>query len=360
MNPGLTFAERLSQLWGRMSLYMQQEPARVLLELLIIWAVVYAALQFLKGTRGERMVKAVAVVLVVALAVLKVAGGGSSFERLGFLAEKFLAWATLAVAIIFAPELRRALARLGEARLFGGGRERKARVIEELLGSTDYLSRHKIGMLVAIERQVGLGGVVEAGTEIDAHISRELLNTIFWPGSALHDLGVVIRDDRLVAAAVQFPLAEGESISTELGSRHRSALGLTMETDALVVVVSEETGTISVAERGVLRRNFTIDGLREYLHQALGGPQADEPLDRATPKTEPSLNDGTAAAQTSHAPGSVSVDKKPSDGSEDIASESQAPRKPDESADTKAQPDAVKSGGAQQTAGAGRSAVTDA
>ena len=274
MNSSLTFAERLSQLGGRLGLYVQQEPVRVLIELLIIWLVVYAALEFLKDTRGERMVKAVVLVLVAVLVVLKVAGGGSSFERLGFLAEKFLGWAALAVAIVFAPELRRALARLGEARIFGGGRERKARVIEELLGATDYLSKHKIGMLVAIERQVGLGGVVESGTHLDAHLTRELLNTIFWPGSALHDLGVVIRGDRIIAAAVQFPLAEGEAIATELGSRHRAALGLTMETDALVVVVSEETGTISVAERGVLRRNFTIDSLREHLHQALGSGAA--------------------------------------------------------------------------------------
>ena len=271
MDSNLTFLERLSQLGDRLALYLQQEPVRVLIELVILWLVVYTALEFLKGSRGERMVKAVAVVLVTVMVVLKFAGGGSSFERLGFLAEKFLAWAAFALAIVFQPELRRALARLGEARIFGGGHERKARVIEEILGATEYLAKHKIGMLVAVERQVGLGGVIEAGTRLDAQLSRELLKTIFWPGSALHDLGVVIRGDRIEAAAVQFPLAEGESIRSELGSRHRSAIGLTMETDALVVVVSEETGTISVADRGRLIRNLTIDSLREYLDKALAG-----------------------------------------------------------------------------------------
>ena len=124
--------------------------------------------------------------------------------------------------------------------------------------------------LVVLERDVGLEGVVQAGTQLDAHVTSELLNTIFWPGSALHDMAVVIRGERVIAAGVQLPLAEAEQYSQELGSRHRAAYGLSLECDALVVVVSEETGTISLAERGRLVRNLSPDGLRTALVRGMG------------------------------------------------------------------------------------------
>ena len=142
-------------------------------------------------------------------------------------------------------------------------------MIEEVLESVGYANQNKIGMLIAIEREVGLGGIVEAGTRLDATVTRSLLNTIFWPGSALHDMGVVIRGDRVVAAGVPFPLAEGD-YAPELGSRHRAAIGLSQESDALIIVVSEETGTISVAERGGLNRKLTIDALRTLLVKGVG------------------------------------------------------------------------------------------
>jgi diadenylate cyclase len=142
-------------------------------------------------------------------------------------------------------------------------------VVEEILGSIGYLSRNKVGALLAVERQVGLGGIVEAGVRLDADVSKELLNTIFWPGSALHDMGVVIRGDRLVAAGVQFPLADAVSLPQELGSRHRAAVGLSQEVDALIIVVSEETGTISVAERGALTRGLSLDDLRRVLSKGM-------------------------------------------------------------------------------------------
>ena len=154
-----------------------------------------------------------------------------------------------------------------------------------------YLSKNKIGALVAIERQVGLKGIVEAGTKMDASVTKELLNTIFWPGSALHDLGVVIQGDRIVAAGVQFPLAEGERFSSSLGSRHRAAIGLSQEADSLVVVVSEETGTISLAERGQLVRNLSTDGLRSQLVRGLG--QLELPPTRDALETLSSEENGT-------------------------------------------------------------------
>ena len=266
MSPDTLF-DRLHQLLRRVNTYPWWV---VLVELTAIWALVYIIMRFLHGTRGARVIKGVALILIIGTLTIKVLGSGTSFERLNFLYSNFLGYASLALVIVFQPELRRALVRIGEARLFRGSNLRRARVIEELLGAITYLSKNKIGALIAIERLVGLGGIVENGSRLHAEVSKELINTIFWPGSALHDMGVVIQGDRITAASVQFPLAEGEQFSSELGSRHRAAIGLSQDTDALVIVVSEETGTVSLAERGQLIRNLSISGLRTLLVRGLG------------------------------------------------------------------------------------------
>ncbi len=133
-----------------------------------------------------------------------------------------------------------------------------------------FLSRRKIGALIAIEREVGLGGIAESGTRLNADISAPLLNTIFWPNSPLHDLGVVISNGRIMYAGVQFPLAESGELERELGSRHRAAVGMSQESDAVVLVISEETGDISVADRGQLLRKLTPESLRSLLAELLG------------------------------------------------------------------------------------------
>ena len=249
--------------------YLANEPYQVAVELAVIFAIAYVVLRFLRGTRGARAIKGVAVILFVAAVLIQALGREEQFERLRLLYNNFLALVSLVLVVVFQPELRRALVRLGEARLFRQGGLRRERVVRELIDAVRYLSRNKIGALVAIERQVGLRGIVEVGTSLDAEVSKELLNTIFWPGSALHDMGVVIRGDRVAAAGVQFPLAEGSDIPQELGSRHRAAIGLSQEADALILVVSEETGTISVAERGELHRGLSIDDLRTVLSKGM-------------------------------------------------------------------------------------------
>lgn len=261
--------QNLQQVWARVQNYWETEWWAVLFELAVIWVVVYLILRFLRGTRGARVIKGVAIILIIGTLTIQIFGGANQLERLSFLYSNFLAIVSIALVIVFQPELRRALVRLGETRFFRQTGLRKARVVEELLGSMQYLSRNKVGALIAIERQVGLGGIVEAGIRIDADVTKELLNTIFWPGSALHDLGVVLRGDRIVAAGVQFPLAEGDNLPQELGSRHRAAIGLSNEVDSLIIVVSEETGTISVAERGQLTRGLSIEDLRKVLSKGM-------------------------------------------------------------------------------------------
>jgi diadenylate cyclase len=259
--------ERLIQLFTRLRAVPITE---MVIELALIWLVVYMIFRFLRGTRGARVLKGVGLILIIA--TILVAGLGrndAAFQRLKFLYSGFLYFAGLALVIVFQPELRRALVRLGEARLFRGVGVEVEPMINQVVKAVTNLSRNKIGAIIAIEREVPLGGIVEAGTRLNAEVTAELLQSIFWPGTALHDMGVVIRDDRILAAGVQFPLAEGDDISQELGSRHRAAIGLSQEADCLVLVVSEETGSISLAERGQLIRKLTPEALSAMLKRGL-------------------------------------------------------------------------------------------
>lgn len=267
----------IDAVWQRIQGYFSSEPFAVLFELAVIWVVVYLIVRFLKGTRGARVVWGVALIMIVGTLTLRLFPGGSeTLERLNFLYTNVLGFISFVLVIVFQPELRRALVRIGEGGWFSRVGLRRARVVEELVASVDYLSRNKIGGLIAIERQVGLKGIVEAGTRLDAEVSRQLLNTLFWPGSALHDMGVIIRGDRIIAAGVQFPLAEGNDLAQELGSRHRAAVGLSNEADALIIVVSEETGKISIAERGQLKRGLNIADLRNALSEGMTKIELDD------------------------------------------------------------------------------------
>jgi diadenylate cyclase len=172
--------------------------------------------------------------------------------------------------VVFQPELRRALMRLGETRFFRSWSSQVDEEIDALVEAATFLSRRKIGALVAIERDVGLGGIAETGTRVGADLTAPLLETIFWPNSPLHDLGVIVSGGKIAYAAVQFPLAESGDLERELGSRHRAAVGLSQESDAVVLVVSEETGDVSIAERGQLIRKLTPEGLRGLLSELLG------------------------------------------------------------------------------------------
>jgi diadenylate cyclase len=257
---------------------------RIAIELLLIGIVVYYVLRFLRGTRGARMLKGIAFLLIVVYIVVRLSSDQFQLKRIAFLYERFLYFSSLLVIVVFQPELRRALMRLGETRLFRGFSKQLNEEIEPLVEAATFLSKRKIGALVAIERDVGLGGIAESGTRLDAELSADLLNTIFWPNSPLHDLGVVISQGRVAYAGVQFPLAESGDLERDLGSRHRAAVGMSQESDAVVMIVSEESGDISIAVRGVLFRKLTVDALRGMLNDLLGRPTMDE--DRGLPVDE--------------------------------------------------------------------------
>lgn len=246
----------------------------VAIELLLIGLVVYWVLRFLRGTRGARMLKGIAFVLISLYLIVRIVGPVFELDRIEFLYRQFLIFAALACVVVFQPELRRALMRLGETRLFRGWSSQIDEEIEALVEAATFLSRRKIGALIAIEREVGLGGIAESGTRINADLTASLIESLFWPNSPLHDLGVIVSQGRIAYAGVQFPLAESGDLERELGSRHRAAVGLSQESDAVVLVVSEETGDVSIAERGQLIRKLTPEGLRGLLAELMGRSEA--------------------------------------------------------------------------------------
>jgi diadenylate cyclase len=257
-------AQFLYQYWTRLSSY---QPWIVLVELLLIGLVVHAIIWFLRGTRGARVIKGT--ILFLALLYVVIELSGDRLNRVEFVYSRLLLFMSLATVVVFQPELRRALTRLGETRLFKSVPNPSRSIVPVLVKHAQYCARNRIGSLVAIERGVGLGTLVESGTQINAQLTEELLNTIFWPGSILHDMGVVIRSGKVSAAGVQFPLSDDAELPQELGSRHRAALGLSEESDALVIVVSEETGIISVADNGHLIRQLSPETLEALLLERL-------------------------------------------------------------------------------------------
>jgi diadenylate cyclase len=243
---------------------------QVALQLLLIGAVVFWILRFLRGTRGARLLKGIAFVLIFLYLIVKIVADRLGLGAIVYLYGLFLQVAAVATIVVFQPELRRAIMRLGETRLFRSFSTQVGEEIDQLVEAASFLARRKIGALIAIEREVGLGGIAESGTRINAELSAPLLNTIFWPNSPLHDLGVIVSNGKVAYAGVQFPLAEEGTLERELGSRHRAAVGLSNESDAVVIVVSEETGDVSIAERGTLLRKLTPDALRGMLAELLG------------------------------------------------------------------------------------------
>ncbi len=212
-----------------------------------------------------------------------------ALERIQLIFKYFLLMVLLVATVSFQPELRRGLMKLGGARFSRNTVPQIANVIEQIIDSVAILSRSEIGGIIAIEREVGLADYIASGTQIDSEVTADLLNTIFWPGSPLHDMGVVIRKGKLAAAGVQFPLAEYGDFDRMLGSRHRAAIGLSKATDAAIVVVSEETGNISLAQNGKLARFLTLEQLRQQLLDLML-PLATEPQKTKKRKTSDESN----------------------------------------------------------------------
>ncbi|MEA3367423.1 MAG: diadenylate cyclase CdaA [Planctomycetota bacterium] len=245
------------------------------LEVALIAAVIYMIYRGLRGTRGARVVRGFIFLLLVSFVVMRILSDYLQMGRLRTLYGLLVPAMAVLAAIVFQPELRRSLMRLGEnpiLRLFL--KEGASAFVDRIVRSAAMLSRNKIGAIIAVERDTRLGAVIESGTYLDAELTSRLLTTIFWPGSPLHDMGVVIRGGRIAAAGCQFPLPRQSILEAKHGTRHRAAVGLSEETDAVIVVVSEETGNISLAVEGRLETPFTPEELRSRLTDLLRSAEA--------------------------------------------------------------------------------------
>jgi diadenylate cyclase len=248
----------------------QYPRAVVTVELLLIGLIVYWVVNFIEGTRGERLFRGVIFVLFAGTLTLNLVVRRYQFDRLEFLYKGFLIAILIIAVAAFQPEIRRALIRIGQTKWLGGASHQLSRTVEEIIAAVTSLSKSRIGAIIVIEQQVGLREFIESGVRLDSKVTADLLKTIFYPGTPLHDMAVVIQGDRLIAARVQLPLAElGAVEDGNLGSRHRAAIGITAGTDATVIVVSEETGIISLALNGTLTRGIPEEQLRKHLTAGL-------------------------------------------------------------------------------------------
>ncbi len=231
-----------------------------LVEIAFIWALIYYVIRLFEGTRAIQVLLGL-IILAFIFNVAKFL----ELNTINWVLTKVFAVGVVAFLIIFQPELRRALARIGQNTFWGGGFLKKGGPIDELAQACEHLSRNRVGALIAIERDVGLKNYIESGIVLDAKVSAELLITLFTPNTPTHDGGVIISGDRIAACGSLFPLSQNTELARSLGTRHRAAVGLTEESDSVCVVVSEETGNISVAVYGKLTRSLDRDGLQRVL-----------------------------------------------------------------------------------------------
>src|SRR5664280_1909167 len=240
---------------------------RYALEIVILTVGIYSALRFIRGTRAAPIVTGFLVVLLTLVMVTYLL----KLKVLQWILGAFSAFFAVAVVVLFQPELRRMLAELGNLPLFATASEQREN-IEVIVQTVERLADVRIGALIALEQPIQLQKAVESGIPVDCEATPEMLETIFFPNNAIHDGGVIIKGDRIAFAACIFPLTRRQDLNTSLGTRHRAAIGLSEETDAVVVVVSEETGAISYAYKGQFVKGVTLEGLRAFLTSVLLNP----------------------------------------------------------------------------------------
>ena len=242
------------------------------LDVLLVWYVIYKTLTLIKGTKAVQLLKGIFFIIVA-----KIATEIFGLNTLDWLLDEIIEWGILAIIIIFQPEIRRALEQLGRGKLFQRSinqqEEEQEQLIADMKKAVSYMAKRRIGALIAIEKETGLSEYTETGIKINGQISSELVINTFIPNTPLHDGAVIIQRKQITAAACYLPLSESPFISKELGTRHRAALGLSEVTDAIVIIVSEETGAISIAIDGKIDRNLSLDEFGEKLRELWFGSE---------------------------------------------------------------------------------------
>ena len=257
-------------------LISQLSNPRNVFDILVVALIIYWLLWVAQGTRATQLIRGIVTLLAVVFLV------GTTFQLTALNWVLGQTWPVLLISlpVIFQPEIRRALEQLGQTRswlpqLLPRPDEMAGHAVDELVKASAQLARHRYGALIVLERETGLQDYVERGVPIDGLLTRQLLINLFYPNSPLHDGAAVVRDGRIVAASVVLPLSDNTAAASQLGTRHRAALGITEQSDAIAVVISEETGQISIAQNGQLIRNLDPERLDEQLRGILNLDDAD-------------------------------------------------------------------------------------
>lgn len=239
-----------------------------IIDILLVTYVIYKGIMVIRGTKAVQLAKGILVIIAVWFL--------SSFfglRTLEWLMNNAITYGLLAIIIIFQPELRRALEQLGRGRFFSSRNtaieDERHKTLEAMVTATSYMAKRRIGALMSIERETGMNDYIETGIQMHARLTSQLLINIFIPNTPLHDGAVIIKENEITAAACYLPLSESPFISKELGTRHRAAMGISEVTDSITIVVSEETGAISLTKNGELNRDITEERLTELLEREL-------------------------------------------------------------------------------------------
>ncbi len=242
-------------------------------DIILVAFLIYNLLKLVRETRAGQLVKG-----ILLLILISVLSHWLQFNTLSYIMDNTLQVGFIALIVVFQPELRRVLEKMGRSKfladIFSGDENKYDYIINEITAAAQRMSEEKTGALMVIECDTKIGEFIKTGTELDAKISSDLLTNIFVPNTPLHDGAVIIRDGKIISAACILPLTQNDSLSRELGTRHRAALGITEVSDAAVVIVSEETGKISFAANGYMTRNLNTDSLKTMLYDTFHPSQA--------------------------------------------------------------------------------------
>ncbi|GAB6092539.1 diadenylate cyclase CdaA [Furfurilactobacillus curtus] len=238
-----------------------------LLDVLVIWFVIYELIMLLRGTRAVMLFRGILVIIVI-----KIASWYLGLETVSWVMDQVINWGVIALVIVFQPEIRQGLERLGRGSFIQRGRtvyDDEENLIESLDKAIQYMSKRRIGALIAIQMETGLEEYIETGIDLDADVTGELLINIFIPNTPLHDGAVIIKNNRIASATAYLPLSDSNLIPKELGTRHRAAVGISEVTDALTIVVSEETGEVMFTRNNEMMRNLSQKDYLNYLRKQL-------------------------------------------------------------------------------------------
>lgn len=255
------------------SIFTLQHVVNVL-DVLVVWYVIYVLMMLLRGTKAVQLFKGVVVIIVVKLISWYV-----GLETLSWIMDQVINWGIIAIIVIFQPEIRRGLEHLGRGSLFTSYNKKEnneEKMVEALDQAIQYMSKRRIGALITIQMNTGLEDYIETGIKLDANITGALLINIFIPNTPLHDGAVIIKDNKIAVAAAYLPLSESNLIPKELGTRHRAAVGISEVTDALTIVVSEETGGVTITKNNELIRDLARQDYLKLLRNELVPKEEDK------------------------------------------------------------------------------------